>query len=146
MKFIYNSKTHVIESDDPSVFVKWISRGPDLELKFLLTLGSVKIGFVVVSAEETGRQARLDGKRIWWIDSIACQILIWDQQKNGRSELTNTYKFANKEELQKVLRILFEAVEVFDGVTAPSDPASSKAIAMYTENALMQIESGELIQ
>ena len=146
MKFKYNSKTHVIESDDPCVFVKSIVRGPDLELKFLLTSGNAKIGFAVVRAEKTGRQERLDGKRIWWIDSIACQILVWDRRESGRSELTNTYKFANNEELKKVLTILSEAVEVFDGVMTPSDPACSKAVAMYTERALKQIESGDLIQ
>jgi len=142
MKFKYNSKTHVIESDDSEVLVTWLPIGPEPFMQFILSTGDKRVGFRTDFVETRNLPTSFDGKqRILRIIDLGCDILRWDNKVGRAISLVNTLKFANEAEQRQVLTIIMNALAAFG-----SDASACPAQTEYSDELKNRIARGELIQ
>lgn len=142
MKFKYNSKTHVMESDDSEVSVAWLPIGPEPFMQFILSMGDKRVGFRTDFVETRDLPASSDGvQRVLRIIDLGCDILRWDDEAGRATSLVNTFRFANEAEQRRILAIIVDALAAFG-----SDASTCPAQTEYSDELQSRMTRGELMQ
>jgi hypothetical protein len=144
--FRLNSKTWVMESDDPRIFLKSYGMWPpDSGKRFIFHLGDKRFGFRTAEDIKQQKVEELpDGTMLWWFDDILCKL--WGTYGRGQlKELTNTYTFSTEAEQELVLSLFIKAMQVWDKRVPLGRRSEPKAGACLTPRAVDLVAAGKFL-